>query len=207
MLVPILKSLLVGIIAAIPIGPILVMVVQRTMCYGRRSGWTVGLGAATGDMLYAAIGLLAVTLLQDFIHRNAAWIMLVGGVLVALIGFGMLRRRVSVHMQDEATRMNPCTCYVQGLAGTLSNPLALGVMMALLALFGLVADECRIPVLLAPCVGAGEALYWFIVTRLLNRYLRLDMRTLRTLSTVAGVVVCVFAVVLMVRGAVMIFGS
>lgn len=207
MLVPILKSLLVGIIAAIPIGPILVMVVQRTMCYGRRSGWTVGLGAATGDMLYAAIGLLAVTLLQDFIHRNAAWIMLVGGVLVALIGFGMLRRRVSVHMQDEATRMNPWTCYVQGLAGTLSNPLALGVMMALLALFGLDADECRIPVLLAPCVGAGEALYWFIVTRLLNRYLRLDMRTLRTLSTVAGVVVCVFAVVLMVRGAVMIFGS
>lgn len=207
MLVPILKSLLVGIIAAIPIGPILVMVVQRTMCYGRRSGWTVGLGAATGDMLYAAIGLLAVTLLQDFIHRKAAWIMLVGGVLVALIGFGMLRRRVSVHMQDEATRMNPWTCYVQGLAGTLSNPLALGVMMALLALFGLGADECRIPVLLAPCVGAGEALYWFIVTRVLNRYLRLDMRTLRTLSTVAGVVVCVFAVVLVVRGAVMIFGS
>lgn len=207
MFLTIFKALVVGVIAAIPIGPILVMVVQRTLCYGRRSGWTVGLGAATGDTLYAAVGLLAVALLRGFIERNAAWIMLIGGLLVGVIGFGMLRRRVSVNLQDDTARLSPWTCYLQGLAGTLSNPLALGVMMALLALFGLGSGELRMPVVLAPCVGVGECIYWFCVTWVLSRYLRLDVRTLRTLTIVAGAIVCVFAVVLVVRGAVMLIGS
>ena len=81
MILSIFKALLVGVIAAIPIGPILVMVIQRTTCYGRRCGWMVGLGAATVDMLYAAIGLMAVQMLDDFIKANACWIMLIGGLV------------------------------------------------------------------------------------------------------------------------------
>jgi len=203
MLLSIFKALLVGVIAAIPIGPILVMVIQRTTCYGRRCGWMVGLGAATVDMLYAAIGLMAVQLMQDVIEENAAWIMLFGGLLVGVIGIGMLRRRVSVTLLDGGGRMNPWTCYVQGLLGTLSNPLALGVMMALLALLGLGSAG----VLYAPCVGLGECLYWYIVTWVLMRYVKLDLSTLRILNIIAGIVVCVFAVVLVIRGTFLIIGS
>ncbi len=203
MLLSLFKALLVGVIAAIPIGPILVMVIQRTTCYGRRCGWMVGLGAATVDMLYAAIGLMTVQLLQDVIEENAAWIMLIGGLLVAFIGVGMLRRRVVVSMQDGGGRMNPWTCYLQGLLGTLSNPLAIGVMMALLALFGL----CSAGVLYAPCVGLGECIYWCVITWVLSRYLRLDLHALRMMNIIAGIVVCVFALILMARGAMIIIGS
>ena len=52
MLLSLFKALLVGVIAAIPIGPILVMVIQRTTCYGRRCGWMVGLGAATVNFTF-----------------------------------------------------------------------------------------------------------------------------------------------------------
>ena len=38
----ILRALLVGVIAAVPFGPILVMVVQRTLCHGRKTGLMVG---------------------------------------------------------------------------------------------------------------------------------------------------------------------
>ena len=203
MVLSIFKALLVGVIAAIPIGPILVMVIQRTTCCGRRCGWMVGLGAATVDMLYAAIGLMAVQMLDDFIEGNARWIMLIGGLLVGLIGIGMLRRRVAVSREDAGGRMNPWTCYWQGVGTTLSNPLAIGVMMALMALFQLGSAG----VLYAPCVGLGESIYWFAVTWVLSRYLRLDMKALRMMNLVAGIVVCVFAVVLMARGAWMIIGS
>ena len=60
MILTVFKALPVGVIAAIPIGPILVMVIQRTTCYGRRCGLMVGLGATMVDMMYAAIGLMAV---------------------------------------------------------------------------------------------------------------------------------------------------
>ena len=62
-MIEILKALLVGLIAGIPVGPILVLVAQRTLCHGRRAGAMVGLGAATGDMLFAAVGLLGCAVL------------------------------------------------------------------------------------------------------------------------------------------------
>ena len=203
MILTVFKALLVGVIAAIPIGPILVMVIQRTTCYGRRCGLMVGLGATMVDMMYAAIGLMAVQMLDDFIDSNARWIMLIGGALVGLIGIGMLRRRVAVSREDGGGRMNPWTCFWQGVGTTLSNPLAIGVMMALMALFGLGSAG----VLYAPCVGLGECIYWCVVTWVLSRYLRLDMQALRMMNLVAGVVVCVFAVFLVARGAMMIIGS
>lgn len=206
MLLSILKALLVGVIAAVPIGPILVMVVQRTLCYGRTCGRMVGFGASLGDTIYALLGLVAVTLLQGFIEQNAAWILIVGSVLVCVIGVGMLTRSVTVNLQDDGGKMSPWICYGQGIAGTLSNPLALGVMMALLAMFG-VGEDVRHPVLLAPFVGLGECIYWFAITFVLARYLRLDIRALQGMSRIAGGAVCVFAVVLLVRGILMITGS
>ncbi len=207
MVFAIFKALLAGVLVAIPIGPILVMVVQRTLCYGPRCGRMVGFGAATADMLYATVGLLALSLMKDFIERNQGWIMLAGGLLVGVIGVGMLLRPVSVNLQEEPARMSGWTCYWQGLLSTLSNPLALGIMMTLLAMFGLADQGGFLPLVLAPLVGLGECIYWFSVTAVLARYLRLNIKTLRTMSTVAGVVVCVFAVILVVRGALLLIGS
>ena len=207
MVFAILKALVVGVLVAIPIGPILVMVIQRTLCYGPRCGRMVGFGAATADAIFAAIGLLALSLLKEFIERNQGWILLVGGLLVGVIGVGMLLRPVSVNLQDEPARMSPWTCYWQGLGTTLSNPLALGIMMTLLAMFELADKGGFLPVVLAPLVGLGECIYWFSVSTVLARYLRLNMRTLRTLTTVAGAVVCLFGIVLVLRGVLLLIGS
>ena len=207
MVFAILKALVAGVLVAIPIGPILVMVIQRTLCYGPRCGRMVGFGAATADAIFAAIGLLALSLMKDFIERNQGWILLVGGLLVGVIGVGMLLRPVAVNLQDEPARMSPWTCYWQGLGTTLSNPLALGIMMTLRAMFGLAEQGGFLPVVLAPLVGLGECIYWFSVSAVLARYLRLNMRTLRILSAVAGAVVCVFGIVLVLRGLLLLIGS
>ena len=61
--------------------------------------------------------------------------------------------------------------------------------------------------ILIPMVGLGEFLYWTLVTWLLARFLRINEKTLRIVSRVAGGLVCVFAVVLIVRGLIMILGN
>ena len=204
-MIEVLKAMLVGLIAGIPVGPILVMVAQRTLCHGRRAGAMVGLGAATGDMLYAVVGLLTLSLVQRFVEDHQGLIMLLGGVLIALIGIGMLRREVSVAVPPTRRDLSPWTCYLQALGSTLSNPAALAMMLALLGVLGVGGEGFGAPdVLLAPAVGAGEALYWLAVVYLLGRFLHLDVRTLRILSRIAGALVCIFALVLIVRGTLLI---
>ncbi len=206
-MIEILKALLVGLIAGIPVGPILVMVAQRTLCHGRRAGAMVGLGAATGDMLFAAVGLLTLSLVQHFVEDHRGPIMLAGGVLIALIGVGMLRREVSVALPPDRRDLSPWTCYLQALGSTLSNPAALALVLTLLGVLGVGGEALGVPdVVLAPAVGAGEALYWLAVVYLLGRFLHLETRRLKVLSRIAGALVCVFAAVLIVRGALLIIG-
>ncbi len=206
-MIEILKAMLVGVIAGIPLGPIFVMVVQRTLCHGRKAGVMVGLGAAAGDMLYAAVGLLTLSLVERFVEEHQGLIMLLGGVLIALVGVSIFRREVNVELPPDRRNLSPWTCALQAFVSTLSNPGALALILTMLATLKVGGEALGVPdVALAPAVGAGEWLYWLAVVYLLARFIHLDTRTLRTLSRVAGVLVCVFALVLIVRGMVLIIG-
>ena len=206
-MIEILKAMLVGVIAGVPLGPIFVMVVQRTLCHGRKAGVMVGLGAAAGDMLYAAVGLLTLSLVERFVEKHQGLIMLLGGVLIALVGVSIFRREVNVELPPDRRNLSPWTCALQAFVSTLSNPGALALILTMLATLKVGGEALGVPdVALAPAVGAGEWLYWLAVVYLLARFIHLDTRTLRTLSRVAGVLVCVFALVLIVRGMVLIIG-
>lgn len=205
MLLEICKAWLVGFIAALPIGPIFLMVVQGTLCYNRRAGLMVGLGAATGDMIYASLGLLTLELIKAVVLEHQGLFMVLGGVIVGGMGIWMFHREVSVDLPASERQLSDWTCVLQGFTGALSNPGALAAMLALLTVFSLGAGTARTPIwALVPAVGLGEAVYWALVSRLLSRYVRVGGKTLRFGSKVAGSLVFIFAVVLLVRGGLMI---
>ena len=202
-----LKALLAGFLLAIPAGPILVMVIQRTLCHGRRAGAMVGLGAAVGDAIFAAVGLLTITLVQQLVEDYRAWMLLLGAVLIGLIGIGILRRKVSVELPPDRQDLSGWSLALQALGSTLSNPGALAAALALLSVLKVDAHATALPWLLPAAVGLGEWMYWLMLVYLMRRYLRLNTRTLRLLSRIAGLLVCVFALILLVRGLMMIIES
>ena len=106
----ILRALLVGVIAAVPFGPILVMVVQRTLCHGRKTGLMVGLGAAMGDMVYAGVGLLTLELIKRFVLDHEGIFLLVGGAIIGLIGVGMCFREVSLSLPADKRQVSGKSC-------------------------------------------------------------------------------------------------
>jgi len=204
----ILRALLVGVIAAIPFGPILVMVVQRTLCHDRRTGLMVGLGAAMGDMVYAGVGLLTLELIKSFVLDHEGIFLLVGGLIIGAIGAGMCFREVSLPLPADKRQVSGKSCVLQAFTSTLSNPAALATMLALLTAFRLGGGVSHTPLwILIPLVGLGEFSYWTLVTWLLSRFLRINEKTLRIVSRIAGGLVCAFAVVLVVRGLIMIIGN
>ena len=48
-----LKGILIGFAMAVPVGPIGIMCIRKTLTEGRLRGLMIGLGAATADLLYA----------------------------------------------------------------------------------------------------------------------------------------------------------
>ncbi|HZJ74827.1 MAG TPA: lysine transporter LysE, partial [Perlabentimonas sp.] len=48
-----IKGILVGLLASIPLGPIGIICIQRTVNKGKLSGFLSGIGAASADTIFA----------------------------------------------------------------------------------------------------------------------------------------------------------
>ena len=56
--------------ASIPLGPIGVLIIQKTLQKGRLSGFISGSGAAVADTLFASIAVLGLGFVINFIEKK-----------------------------------------------------------------------------------------------------------------------------------------
>jgi threonine/homoserine/homoserine lactone efflux protein len=88
-----LKGLIVGFSMAVPIGPVGIMCIRKTLTEGRSLGLINGLGGATADLLYAGIAALGLTFISDMITSQQFWMRLIGGGLLLFIGIKIFRTK------------------------------------------------------------------------------------------------------------------
>lgn len=202
-----LKAILIGICVAIPIGPVLLLVLEKTLGRGRWFGLCAGAGSAVVDTTYAAAGLFALSFVSGFIDRYEPWIMLFGGLLVVGVGcFMALTKSPSRGSASKLrTRYTAAGYAFQAMGCALSNPGALAVMLAALAIAGLDASTIASPVwAILLCTFGGEMLYWFVLTGSVSRFVHVTGEGVRKVSRVAGAIVAVLGLVLIVRGLLML---
>ena len=85
----ILTGWAIGLIAAIPIGPVNLICIRRTLQFGRLYGFVSGLGAALGDGLFACIAGFSLTAISQLIAGYSVPLQLVGGIMLVVIGVRM----------------------------------------------------------------------------------------------------------------------
>ena len=86
MLIDILKGFIIGICASVPLGPIAILVIQKSLSEGQKSGFLAGLGACLVDTLFAVIAIFALAIAERFIESYSTLIMVGGGLIVTFLG-------------------------------------------------------------------------------------------------------------------------
>ena len=203
MLLELVKAVLIGIIASAPVGPVSLLVMQKTFCHGRGAGFAAGLGSALVDTFYAVASLFAFMFVEGFISRHEAWIMVIGGVLVGCVGYTMLRRKPLESVKVAETSSSKAIQYALQAAGcALANPGALAYMFALVALFQLDVSEAVSPMwLIVLFVFAGALVWWFSYAFAADKLREsVTIKTLNRVNKLAGYAVIAFGAALVVRG-------
>lgn len=157
------KALGIGLLLAVPLGPIGLLCLRRSLTLGMAAGLAVGLGAATADGIYAAIAAFALGLAAPFI-AEAGWLSVVGGVTLIVIGMKDI-----VHRDAE-----PAPPTIRGQIGvyagvvllTLTNPATVLTFGAIILGLGLVPDMASPPDGLIFVVGVflGSTAWWIILS-------------------------------------------
>ena len=203
MILDMLKGFLVGVCASAPVGPIAILVIQKSLSKGHKAGFVSGLGASVVDTLYAFIAIFALAFAQRFIEQHQNIILLAGGSVLIILGFSMAFSNPFRKMKKDDKPKVSSKDFGQAVLMGLSNPMAIFVMFTLFAFFGLAKDAPHTwsvaPILLA--VSLGSVTYWFSVSWLLSHFSRgFKMRTILWISRITGAIIVIIGISLLGQG-------
>jgi threonine/homoserine/homoserine lactone efflux protein len=180
---PVAAGILLGLGAAIPIGPVNVEIARRALRHGFSAGVALGLGAVTVDVFYAVVSTLSFTRVLN--QPTILLIVTAGGAfLLAYLGIQCLRAARTAWRNDPlavlndpmhadtaeaeagggaATRRAAHSAYLTGLLMTLLNPMTLafwfsGALVAGRSVGSAAMEDAQIPKAAAhhlPMICAG----------------------------------------------------
>lgn len=203
MLLDILKGFIIGICASVPLGPIAILVIQKSLSEGHKAGFLAGLGACLVDTLFAVIAIFALAIAETFIENYRTLIMVGGGIIVTLLGCSMAFKDPFRKMKkDDTSPSYSMKDFFQAVFMGISNPGAILVIFALFAFFGIQLEphDFRVaPLLLA--VSGGSALYWFGFSWVFSKMRRnFKLSTILWINRITGIIVTIIGISLLTEG-------
>jgi threonine/homoserine/homoserine lactone efflux protein len=199
----VLPGLLVGFIVAAPIGPVNLICMRRTLAFGTLNGFVSGLGAATGDGIFAAIIGFGLTAIRHWIEGYSQPLQIAGGAL--LLGFGIHTYLADpLHGRElprpgERTRPNSSLLrsFASTLALALSNPATLFAFAALFTgvggFIGIADPTLAQAGFVVAGIWCGSALWWFTITTVVAAFhTYINARIMRMITHISGIVVSLF---------------
>lgn len=193
----IFSGLMIGVLISAPMGPIGVLVIQRTLNRGRRKGLATGFGAALSDIIYCLLTAFCLSFVNDFISENRTVLQLIGSAV--LIGYGIFlylnnpAKRVELPSAGGGTFLRD---FATGFLLTFSNPLILFFIMGLFARFNFL-DLPTSPFHYFAgflCIAVGAVGWWTGITFIIDKIRgRFTVRSMRRINRAIAILVLLMA--------------
>ena len=194
-----LKGILVGFAMAVPIGPIGIMCIRKTLTEGRLRGLIIGLGAATADLLYGCVAAFGLTYISNVISTERIWIRILGGTLLLFLGIRTYRAPPAdpkLHIHSSGLLGS----YFYTVFLTLTNPITIFAFIAVFAALGL-GNEVNVFSGSALVIGVfiGSCLWFLSLSSGVTLFRKkLDIIGLGWVNRIAGILIILSGVIAIV---------
>jgi len=165
-----MRGVIVGVSIAAPVGPIGLLVIQRTLSAGRLTGFLSGLGAATADGIYGLVAAFGLTLIASLLTSVQAVMGVIGGLFLIWLGVATFRKlppaeRAATDSHADG-RQGLVAAWASTFLLTLTNPMTILAFAAILSGAGLQYDGGGVwsGALLVLGVFLGSALWWLLLS-------------------------------------------
>ncbi len=190
------KGIFIGFAMAVPIGPIGIMCIRKTLTGGRLRGLIIGLGAATADLLYGCVAAFGLTVVSSTLVSQRIWIRLIGGALLLFLGIRTFRAKpADPKLRIQSSGMIVSYFYTVFL--TLTNPLTVFAFIAVFGTFGIggllgygSASALVVGIFLGSCL-------WFLLlsSGVILFKDKLDIVGLQWVNRIAGILIIISGVI------------
>lgn len=191
-----IKGIIVGFAMAIPVGPIGILCIRKTLTEGRIKGLVIGLGAATADLLYACIAAFGLTAISDTLNSQRIWIRLIGGALLLFLGIRIFRAQPK-NPKFNINSGGMLRSYLTTFLLTLTNPLTIFAFIAIFAALDLAEGLSYLYAsILVLGVFIGSTLWFVILSSGVTLFRnKLDVNGLRWVNKIAGILIMLSGII------------
>jgi threonine/homoserine/homoserine lactone efflux protein len=190
-------GIVIGIIAAAPIGPANIICIRRTLSYGPLNGFLAGMGAAIGDGVFAVIAGFGVKWVFDAIQDMGVFLQLASAAILMAYG-----ARVFIYATPPEILRNPDGSMQSGSVGnlaggfaatfalTITNPATMVGFATMFAAFREVVDYHVSPLatfIMVLAAFLGSVLWWATVTLITSYWHQsIEQDTLKRMNQASG---------------------
>lgn len=188
------KGLLIGIIIALPFGPIGVMCMQHSVIRGMTYGLVAGLGAALADAMFGALAGFGVSMSSEFLEANQILLQIIGAVFLCFLGvksyFSLPKSVAEVEDSESFQKIFAGTFIL-----TLTNPFTLLCFAGIYTGLGicLSGEGVLATLVLSAGVFVGSAFWWILISfgmSLLKH--KVDLKWVGNINRISGIVLICF---------------
>ncbi|MBN1821437.1 MAG: LysE family transporter [Prolixibacteraceae bacterium] len=193
------KGLIIGMMVSIPLGPIGLYIIQKTVNKNRLAGIISGFGVSLADAIYAVIAGFSLTYILNFIRSHELFFQVLGAVILLLLGVHVFRKNpVSEVRKYRKKGSNYFQDFLFTFLITISNPGAVFIFLAVLTGSKVVLHISRPyeAFFIIAGVFTGGSLWWIILVYIVGIFRhRFNLRLLWWFNKIAGVVIILIVII------------
>jgi threonine/homoserine/homoserine lactone efflux protein len=157
-----LKGMLVGIVIAIPVGPVGILCIRRTILDGRLAGLFSGLGAASADSLFGIIAGFGLTVISDLLFDYQDWLRVGGAAFLLYVGINALLADPLARSRSDSDPEGLFGDFASTFALTMTNPITILSFLAIFGAIGFTGTEATLlhAAVLVAGIWLGSFLWW-----------------------------------------------
>ena len=159
------QGILIGLLIAMPVGPIGLVCLRNSLTFGMRRGLISGVGAAAADTLFGMIAAFSLSALGSLLMDHQTEIQLIGALVLCYLGFCTFFTDPS-KKEDHQGQNGAFKTFITTFFLTLTNPMTILAFIAIYAALGLGETPLEIihGLLLVIGVFFGSCMWWLFLS-------------------------------------------
>lgn len=131
-----MQGVKIGLAVAIPVGPICLLCIKKSLNETFAVGIALALGVATADMLYAILGAFGISTVGNWMSNYKSIIELTGALFIIYLGIKTIINRVPQEGNTSCSTSTLLQTYFSIIAITLTSPMTIALFAGIFAGLG-----------------------------------------------------------------------
>lgn len=205
-----ITSFVIGVLIAAPIGPVSVLCIRYSLKQNFIAGMLVGIGAASGDLIYAIIATISMDVINDYM-ASAEWIFqIIGGCFLLLLSIQAVinEKKINIDEVEQYTKLHDSKKYIFVISffTTVLSPMTIMLFISLLSSADLELESTASYIVVPVGILIGT-IGWMTAMAIVLQYIKhkITQKTAHYINLFSNISIAIFGIIAIYKGALYYF--